>query len=127
MRYLKVIATIGLICGTLPACSVAQETTVFSRNDQDDLLQQIERNWNVDVSALGACGESVELRILLAPDSSGEVTGVEILPGLPDTTACKAIGQSARRAVLISSPLKLPAGNGLSSIRLRFQPDILEN
>jgi hypothetical protein len=127
MRFLTVIAALSLVLGALPVCSSAQDNTVYSQSSEDDIRQQIERNWNVDVNALGACGEPVELRIMLAPDYSGEVTGVEILPGLPDTAPCKAIAQSARRAVLISSPLKLPAGNSLSSIRLRFQPDFLEN
>jgi hypothetical protein len=127
MRYLPAIATISLILGALPAWSGAQEDTVYTKSEGDDLRQQIERNWNVDVSALEACGEPVDLRILLAPDGSGNVTGVEVLPGMPDTAACKALAQTARRAVLISSPLKLPEGNTLSSIRLRFQPDFLEN
>lgn len=127
MRYLPAIATISLILGALPAWSEAQEVTAYTKSEVDDIRQQIERNWNVDVSALEACGEPVDLRILLASDGSGEVTGVEILPGMPDTAACKAIAQSARRAVLISSPLKLPTDNKLSSIRLHFQPDFLEN
>jgi hypothetical protein len=125
MRYLRAIATISLISVALPACGTAQKSTVYKQNDQGVLRQQIERNWSIDSNAAEACSEPVELQILLTPDGSGKVTGVEILPGLPAIDACRLVAESARRAVLISSPLKLPLGSNLSSIKMRFDPTLI--
>ena len=122
MRYLSAIAAIILSLGALPACSPAQQSTVLVHSSEDDIRQKIEGNWNVDVSALEACGAPVELLIHLSHDGSGKVTGVEILPGMPATDSCRRVAESARRAVFISSPLPLPADSGLSRIKFRFYP-----
>jgi len=125
MRLLSTLASIVLLTGAPPA--MAQETIYYSHGYDDDIRQQIERNWNVDTAAIEACSRPVELRVFLAEDRSGKVTKVDILPGDPESDACKAVAESARRAVLISSPLKLPADNQLSSLKLRFDPNIWED
>lgn len=105
---------------------MAQETTVYTHGYDDDIRQQIEQNWTVDTAAAEACTQPVELRVFLAEDRSGKVTKVDILPSDQLSDACKTVAESARRAVLMSSPLKLPADSSFSSLRLRFHPDFTE-
>lgn len=123
MRRPSTPACIVILLAALPACSTAPKNTVYAHGPDDDIRQQIGRNWVVDSGALADCREPVDLRIQLAPDGSGKVTDVEILPGLPATDACRRLGESARRAALIASPLKLPADSKLSSLRLHFSAD----
>jgi hypothetical protein len=55
--------------------------------------------------------------------SDGKVNAVEVLNTQPDNPSFRQAAESARRAVLISSPLKLPPGKSFPSMRLRFYPD----
>jgi hypothetical protein len=60
------------------------------------------------------------MRIALLPD--GSVTKMEILNDQPGNAAFRQAAKSARRAVAISSPLKLPPAIAISALILRFYP-----
>lgn len=101
-------------------CLLAAAPSLAGAADDDQIRDQIERNWNL--GALAACPieklEPFDLRISLAPD--GTVT--DIAPHeFAGTDECGRMAfESARRAVMISSPLKLPAGTKYEVLNLRF-------
>ena len=95
----------------------------FSDADERSICDQVERNWNLgspDASP-DLAGMVIEMRIALLPD--GTVTKMEILNDQPGNATFRQAAESARRAVAISSPLKLPPGIEISSLILRFDPD----
>lgn len=63
----------------------------------------------------------VELRARLLLD--GTVTEVQIINDQPGSPDFPRVAESARRAVMISSPLRLPPGKTYPSMVLRFHPD----
>ena len=76
----------------------------------DYVRTQVERRWSLDLGQLGARRFSVRLRIELM--GSGKVVKVDILDRsrfIADATYHQ-IALSARNAVLLSSPIPLPAG-----------------
>lgn len=95
----------------------------LTASEESDIRKQIESNWNLGDLAGSAnlTGMVVELRAKLLPD--GTVTEVTILNDQPGNPDFPHVAESARRAVLTSSPLKLPPGKTYPSIVLRFRPD----
>jgi TonB family protein len=87
-----------------------------------NIRTQIERNWNLgSLAASPDLAEMmVELRIALLPD--GTVTEVQVVNAQPSTAETRQLAESAIRAVMIASPLKLPPGTSFSSITVRFRP-----
>jgi len=94
----------------------------LTASEEDGIRGQIERNWNLG-SLAGApdlTGMLIEVRITLQPD--GTVTGARVInSGL--SPMFRQAGESAVRAVMVSSPIKLPPGKTYDSIVLRFHPD----
>jgi outer membrane biosynthesis protein TonB len=102
---------------------------VLSAGEEESIRQQIYPHWSVPGGITGAENLVVELRITLQED--GTVTNIQIL----DQARCqtdpqyRAAAESARRAVRIASPLKIPANRVdlLRSFRFRFNlKDALE-
>lgn len=91
--------------------------------EEAEVRKQIESNWNLgDLMGSPELKDVViELRVSLGPD--GTVNAVEALDAQPDNPTIRQAVDSARRAVMISSPLKLPPGKNFPSMRLRFFPD----
>jgi hypothetical protein len=123
-------------CAVLSACaadkavstSSAAKTEMFSSmpltaSEQSDIRNQIERNWNLGdlAGSPNVAGMVVELRAKLSPD--GTVTEVTLMNDQPGNPDFPHVAESARRAVMISSPLKLPPGKSYPSMVLRFRPD----
>ncbi|HJW40918.1 MAG TPA: hypothetical protein VJ476_06790 [Rhizomicrobium sp.] len=77
---------------------------------RDLIRAQVERKWNFNVTALGAKGFSIALRIVVL--KNGTVAKAEILDRERYTRDAlyRDIALSARNAVLLSSPLTLPPG-----------------
>ena len=77
---------------------------------RDLIRAQVERKWNFDVKLLGARGFTIALRIVVL--KNGTVASAEILDRERYTRDAlyRDIALSARNAVLLSSPLTLPAG-----------------
>ena len=77
---------------------------------RDLIRAQVERKWNFDVRLLGAKGFTIALRIVVL--KNGTVASAEILDRERYTRDAlyRDIALSARNAVLLSSPLTLPAG-----------------
>lgn len=106
---------------TGPQTELASEVALTA-SEEDGIRGQIERNWNLG-SLAGSpdlAGILIELRITLQPD--GTVTKVEVLNS-GSSPYFRPAAESAKRAVLFSSPLKLPAGKTYDTMRLRFYPD----
>ncbi len=100
------------------------ETSEIAMTASDELgiRGQIEDAWNLGslAGSPGLEGMIVELRIHMQPD--GTVTGVDLLNS--DTNPFfRQAAESAKRAVMIASPLRLPAGKSWDSIKLIFHPD----
>lgn len=94
----------------------------LTASEEDGIRGQIERNWNLG-SLAGSpdlAGMLVELRIKLLPD--GTVAGVEILNS-GSSPYFRQAAESAKRAVMVSSPLQLPPGKTYDTMRLRFYPE----
>lgn len=92
-------------------------------SEEASIRNQIERNWNIaagDEQCPIEQREPVELRIDLDPD--GTVTKVEPITDVSKDKCLLRTYDGARRAVLISSPLKLPPGKTYPEMTLRFSP-----
>ncbi|HVO00626.1 MAG TPA: TonB C-terminal domain-containing protein [Candidatus Cybelea sp.] len=92
----------------------------ITASEEDTIRAQVEHNWNWDPGAENFQDMLVELRVSLQPD--GTVTDVQILNS-QDVAGFGAFADSAKRAVEISSPLKLPSGKYWPTIVLRFKPE----
>jgi hypothetical protein len=121
----------GLLLGVSAACSAlaqqsdsSQAPAVSPLTDAEelDIRDQIERNWSLGGLAEASDLENVviELRVFLGPN--GRVIDVKTINDRPDIPSFRKAADSARRAVWISSPLKLPAGKSFETLRLRFYP-----
>jgi outer membrane biosynthesis protein TonB len=101
----------------------AQEGTL-SAGEKDLIRQQIYPHWSIPGGVAEAENLVVELRIQLRED--GTVTDVQILDSarLQRDPLYRAAAESARRAVRLASPLKIPPNRAelLRSLRLRFNP-----
>jgi outer membrane biosynthesis protein TonB len=94
----------------------------LTASEEDGIKGQIEHNWNLG-SLAGApdlTGMLIEVRITLQPD--GTVTGANVI-NTGSSPLFRQAGESAIRAVMISSPIKLPPNKTYDSIVLRFHPD----
>jgi outer membrane biosynthesis protein TonB len=100
----------------------------MTSSELDALRSQISNHWNVDPGRKDAAGIVVVIRVTAGPD--GAVIG---MPQIEDTARLatdpvyRSIAESARRAILLSSPLKLPPGKydvwrGDGGLVLRFSP-----
>ena len=76
---------------------------------KDFIRAQVERRWNVDRNRLEVGDWAVDIHIML--DANGTVTLAEVVdtPRFHSDTAYRDFALSARNAVLLSSPLVLPA------------------
>lgn len=94
----------------------------LTASEEDGIRGQIERNWNLG-SLAGApdlTGMSIEVRITLQPD--GTVTRAQVINSSTNPLFRQA-SESAIRAVMVTSPLKLPPGKTYASMVIRFHPD----
>jgi outer membrane biosynthesis protein TonB len=94
----------------------------MTASEEDGIRGQIERNWNLG-SLAGApdlTGMLIEVRITLQPD--GTVTGAKVI-NQGSSPMFRQASEGAVRAVMISSPLKLPPGKTYNTMVLRFRPD----
>lgn len=106
---------------TGPQTELASEIPMTA-SEEDGIRGQIERNWNLG-SLAGSpdlAGMLVELRITLLPD--GTVSKVDILNS-GTSPYFRQAAESAKRAVMISSPLQLPPGKTYTTMKLRFYPE----
>ena len=94
----------------------------LTASEEDGIRGQIERNWNLG-SLAGApdlTGMLIEVRITLQPD--GTVTNAKVINS-GSSPMFRQASEGAVRAVMISSPLKLPSGKTYKTMVLRFRPD----
>lgn len=100
-------------------------TEPLSMTVLDAVRAQVERNWNIDAGAKGAAELLIEVRIQMQPD--GTVRSATIVDDLryQTDTYWRSMADSARRAVLLSSPLQgLPQDKyeQWKDIKMRFNP-----
>ena len=105
-----------------PERQLSSEIPLTEREDAD-IRDQIERNWNLGsfAGSPSLAGMMVEMRLALLPD--GTVSRIEVMNDQPGNPAFQQAAESARRAVMIASPLKLPPGKTYDRLVLRFYPD----
>jgi outer membrane biosynthesis protein TonB len=91
---------------------------------KDFLRAQIERRWEFDVATFQRMDVVVSIHIVLAPD--GTVSSAEVVPDprYRDDERYQTLARSARNAVLLSSPLRLPPAmpEAFRDITLNFRP-----
>lgn len=90
---------------------------------KDYIRAQVERRWNLDLATLGNSDLSVPIHVEMT--SEGVVLKAEIVESARTSDpAYREIAVSARNAVLLSSPLSLPAGHyqGLMDMVLYLNP-----
>ncbi|WP_119302178.1 cell envelope integrity protein TolA [Dongia deserti] len=92
----------------------------LTASEEGMIKGQIERNWNLG-SLAGASDLSmiIEVRITLQPD--GTVTRAQVVNS-GTSPLFRQASEGAVRAVMLSSPLKLPPGKTYSTMLLRFDP-----
>lgn len=95
----------------------------LTKSEEADIRHQIERNWNLGEFAASPnlADRVIQVRIELQPD--GTVTDVKVLNDEAGNPDFRQAAESARRAIMISSPLRLPPGKTYRSMRLNFHPD----
>lgn len=138
-RWTGGVATV-LVGIALGACTAGDQTPSPSSQSQpsqvaitsegpmtvgqgDGIRPQIEENWNLGASdqCPPARQKPFEIRVQLAPD--GTVTRLEPVGDLPQDACSVQARNSASRAIMLASPLKLPPGSTYSSLVLRFHPE----
>ena len=77
---------------------------------KDFVTAQIQQHWNFDAAKLASAGWVISVHVALS--STGVVEAVEILedPRFHENPAYRALAKSVRDAVVITSPVRLPAG-----------------
>ncbi len=81
---------------------------------RDFLRAQIERHWNFDVASLGALPYTIPVHVVLDSDGNVETATAILDPRHRRDPAYRDLALSARNAVLVSSPLRLPPGTPAS-------------
>jgi hypothetical protein len=78
---------------------------------RDYIRAQILRRWNLDLGATGARSVVVALHVVMK--ANGTIASAEIIDRHRYATdaAFRQIAMSARNAILLASPINLPAGN----------------
>ena len=96
----------------------------ISMTELDMIKAQIYKNWNIPAGAKDAANLIIPIHVMLEPD--GRVTLAEVVDTLRYNTDSfyRAAADSARRAVLLSNPLKAPPTkyDQWKDITLRFNP-----
>jgi hypothetical protein len=84
------------------------------------LRQQVEANWKIPGG--NACHEAMVLRATVAAD--GTVQDIAPVGAVPAGKACRAVAESAVRALRFSSPLNFPPDNQPPAVDFSFRlPD----
>ncbi len=93
-------------------------------NVKDLIRAQVERRWELDVRTLGAAEVLVSIHLLLNPDGSVRSADIVDDPRFSSHPSYRAVALSARNAVLLSSPLQLPAGayDAFKDVTVTFDP-----
>lgn len=135
MRRSVPSAACALVCVVLVGCQTTEQSgkewaraqhltseIPLTASEEDGIRDQIARNWNLGSLAASPNleGMVVELRVGLLPD--GTITRAEIINQQPGNPDFRLAADSAMRAVMISSPLKLPPGKTFTSLNIRFYP-----
>jgi outer membrane biosynthesis protein TonB len=94
----------------------------LTASEEDGIRGQIERNWNLgSIAGAPDLGSMIiEVRINLQPD--GTVTRAQVI-NTGSSPMFRQASEGAVRAVMISSPLKLPPGKTYTTMVIRFHPD----
>lgn len=112
------------------SAAVGPVATDVSGGDQgldglkDFLRAQIERRWEFDVARLGHIDDVVSIRIVLGRDGTVLSASVVADPRHRDDTDLAELARSARNAVIVSSPLRLPPRmpDTFRDVVLNFRP-----
>jgi hypothetical protein len=90
---------------------------------RDFIRAQVMRRWNLDLSTPGGRATIVALRIVMK--NNGTISTAEFVDKRRYATdaAYRQIAMSARNAVLLSSPIALPAGNYPAEIEMTLHLD----
>lgn len=78
----------------------------LTRGEIDAIRRQIETNWSIPAGARDAEDLSVEIRIVLAPDGTVRNVSISDVARLAGHDYYRSAAESAKRAVLKSSPLR---------------------
>ena len=76
---------------------------------KDYIRAQIERRWNFNLASSGRNHFSVPIHVEIT--NAGVVRKAEVVNRLRGDPAYREVAVSARNAVLLSSPISLPAGD----------------
>ena len=115
----KAVISIGVFLW----CAGAQaDETILSPADLEAVRHKIEGNWNTAPVSQSACSQVIVLRINLG--AGGTVEEIKLLDPEPLPQSCHQAADSAKRAILISSPLPVP--NGVEMLQMNFDPTKLQ-
>jgi hypothetical protein len=90
---------------------------------RDFVRAQVERRWNLDLGLLGTRNLVIALRVVMT--SAGVIADVQVVDKgrLATDAVFRRIALSARNAVLLSSPIALPAGNYPATTEMTLKLD----
>jgi hypothetical protein len=81
---------------------------------KDFVRAQVERRWSVDLESVRNRKATVSIHVVLTP--KGEIRTAEIVDNGGADAALHSLALSARNAVILSSPIALPAGTPPSAL-----------
>ena len=116
------------VAGSTNSQAVGDPTAKPTASEQDYLRAQIEKCWNFDPGARGAENLIVKVRIQIQPDGTVTRAELDVDTGRYNSDPYdRAAADSARRAPLSCSPLKIPPSRpdffrNFSDIVLNFDP-----
>ena len=87
-----------------------------------DLREQIENCWNTAAFSGDPLAVKEKLQIRVRLSSDGKVLATEVLNDQSDNPHFRLLRESAIRAIIAASPLKLPVGKRFDSVLLNFDP-----
>ena len=78
---------------------------------KDYVRAQVERRWNLDLSELGSRDFVIAIKVVLLRDGTVEAAEIVDRNRFLSDAVFHSIALSARNAILLSSPIALPAGD----------------
>ncbi len=100
--------------GAFSATGTGSRSGPPSYDVKDFVRAQVERHWNVDLDSVQDRSVSVAIHVVLTPD--GVIHKAEIVDDRGADAERHSLAISARNAVILSSPIALPAGTPASAL-----------
>ncbi|WGF87303.1 hypothetical protein [Marinivivus vitaminiproducens] len=109
-----------------PVTRAPTSGATLSASDINGIQSQVAQHWNIPAGVQGLAAMRVRMRIQLEQDGSVRAVDIQDTGRMASDAAFRAVAESARRAVLSASPLRLPPEKYTTwrDMTLNFTPPI---